>query len=228
MRVMDDQTAPHFRHAAALRAAPVGNPLDKMIAAALLVLCSPLIALTAAIVAWSIGPPLLFRQSRAGRDLTEFTVSKFRTMKELRGNDGELLPDEERQTPLTAFLRRLRFDELPQLVAIWRGDMALVGPRPLLLRTVLDFGEIGRLRCAVAPGMTGWAQVNGNTRLSNAQKLALDIWYIDNRSARLDLLILLLTVRTLVFGERINAGHLASAEAHFRKRCAALGAAGPE
>ncbi len=228
MGVMNDQTAGGLHHGTHMPVIHPGNALDKAIATVLLVSCAPLMALTAAVVGASVGSPLLFRQMRAGQDMTEFPINKFRTMKELRDRDGVLLPDEQRQTRLTAVLRRLRFDELPQLLAVWRGDMAFVGPRPLLLQTILDFGEIGRLRCSVPPGMTGWAQVNGNTRLTNRQKLALDIWYIDNRSLRLDLLILLLTAKTLVFGEHVNAGRLETAEAHFSRRCAALGASGQE
>ncbi len=93
----------------------------------------------------------------------------------------------------TALLRRLRFDELPQLIAVLSGDMSMVGPRPLPLATVAGFGELGRMRCRIAPGMTGWAQVNGNTRLSDEEKIALDLWYVAHTSLWLDARILLLT-----------------------------------
>jgi lipopolysaccharide/colanic/teichoic acid biosynthesis glycosyltransferase len=143
-------------------------------------------------------------------------------MSEERGEDGQLLADELRQTRATAILRRIRFDELPQLLAVLRGDMSFVGPRPLPISVLSELGEAGLVRCLVAPGMTGWAQVNGNTRLKNEQKLALDIWYIDHRSLALDLFILLLTVKTLIAGERINAARLEIAERYLNQRKALM------
>jgi lipopolysaccharide/colanic/teichoic acid biosynthesis glycosyltransferase len=174
--------------------------------------CLPLMAVTALLVALSLGRPLFFTQERAGLGMRVFTVAKFRTMADLRGSDGKLVPDELRQTAITALLRRLRLDELPQLLSVLRGDMAMVGPRPLPLGTVLAFGELGRMRCLVSPGMTGWAQVNGNTRLTDDQKIAFDLWYVQHASLWLDVWILLLTLRTIMFGERINEKRLRMAE----------------
>lgn len=131
-------------------------------------------------------------------------LMKFRTMLETCGRDGRLLPDDERTTRIGRFLRRSRVDELPELLNIARGEMAFVGPRPLLPETVSEMGREGLQRGTVLPGLTGWAQVSGNTLLSNAQKLALDIWYIENRSFLLDLRILLMTLLVVVRGERLT------------------------
>jgi lipopolysaccharide/colanic/teichoic acid biosynthesis glycosyltransferase len=139
-------------------------------------------------------------------------------MTDARDSEGQLLPDKFRQTGLTAFLRRIRVDELPQLFAVLSGDMSFIGPRPLPRETLRAFGEIGELRCLVRPGMTGWAQVNGNTLLTNQQKIALDIWYVDNSTLWLDIRILLLTIRTLIVGEALNAGNIDQALAHLGLR----------
>lgn len=149
-----------------------------------------------------LGPPLLFRQDRVGQDGKTITLCKMRTMNDRRGSDGALLPDGMRVTPFTRLVRRLRLDELPQLWMILQGDMALVGPRPLLPATLAQFGALGRMRNSVRPGLTGWAQVSGNTRLDDREKLALDLWYVAHRSAILDGRILLETAATALFGER--------------------------
>ncbi len=143
----------------------------------------------------------MFRQIRAGKNGRNIVVPKYRTMTDARDAAGQLLADDLRQTRLTRLIRRLRFDELPQLWLVLRGQMALVGPRPLLPATVGGFGALGRLRNSVAPGVTGWAQVNGNTRLSNAEKLALDLWYVGHRSPELDLRVMAETVLVPLRGE---------------------------
>ena len=143
----------------------------------------------------------MFRQIRAGKDGRNIVVPKYRTMTDARDTAGRLLADDLRQTRLTRLIRRLRFDELPQLWLVLRGQMALVGPRPLLPATVAEFGALGRLRNSVAPGVTGWAQVNGNTRLSNTEKLALDLWYVGHRSPGLDLRVMAETVLVPLRGE---------------------------
>lgn len=186
-----------------------------------LVLAAVPLAITALVIFLVLGKPLLFTQSRVGRGMRLFRISKFRTMHDYRDASGALLPDERRQTPITRFVRRFRLDELPQLFMIWRGDMAVVGPRPLLLETIEQMGWLGRHRCAVRPGLTGWAQVNGGLRLNNAQKLALDIWYIDHRSVLLDLFIVMLTLKTLLIGERTNKRRLAIAMEHLANAHAA-------
>lgn len=177
---------------------------DIVVASYLIMVLSPLFAATALVVLLAIGRPVLFRQTRCGRQSKPFTIGKFRTMTDATDRSGALLPDTERQTRATALLRRLRFDELPQLLVVLRGDMSFVGPRPLAPETIRRHGALGVRRCAVAPGMTGWAQVNGNTRLTEEEKFALDLWYIDNRTLMLDVRIVLLTLRTLALGEIVD------------------------
>ncbi|MBX9454636.1 MAG: sugar transferase [Rhizobium sp.] len=204
-------------------ASPAASPLLKRLfdiaaAGALLLVLSPVLALTALAVGVALGRPLLFRQERCGRFRRSFTVSKFRTMSDARGADGTLLEDGQRQTPVTALLRRLRVDELPQLLAVLRGDMSFVGPRPLPAETVAAFGSAGMIRSSIAPGMTGWAQVNGNTLLTNDQKIALDQWYVERRTIWLDLWIVFLTLRTILLGETVNEGNVEAAVARFGRR----------
>ncbi|MEP3274898.1 MAG: sugar transferase [Stappiaceae bacterium] len=182
---------------------------------AIISLCVAVIPMAVtALVVWAIlGRPILFKQVRAGRGTTPFMIYKFRTMHEHRDSSGNLLPDAARATPVTNLIRRLRFDELPQLISILRGDMTLVGPRPLWPETIEEFGALGHHRCKVRPGLAGWAQVNGATLLSNPQKIALDIWYVEHRSFLLDIRILFLAVGTVLFGERLNEKHVEVAEA---------------
>jgi lipopolysaccharide/colanic/teichoic acid biosynthesis glycosyltransferase len=176
-------------------------------------------ALLTALLVWAaLGRPLLFRQVRSGQGRRPFTLVKFRTMGDQRDAAGVLLPDAQRETALTRLIRRLRLDEIPQLLAIVSGEMRFVGPRPLRPETIEGFGALGEVRGYLPPGLTGWAQVNGNTRLSNAEKLALDVWYVDHRSAGLDARILLLTVVTLATGERVRPDAVAQAEAHLAAR----------
>lgn len=194
------------------------------LAALLLVLLPGLV--TAAIVLISLGRPLLFRQIRSGRNGRLFTLVKMRTMLHELGSDGQLLPDSERQTRVTKLIRAARLDEIPQLLAIFAGDMNFVGPRPLQPSTIASFGRLGELRGTVAPGLTGWAQVNGNTRLSDREKLALDIWYIDHRSVALDVNVLLMTVQAVLSGERVNSKNLDAALLHLATRWEAPAGAG--
>lgn len=167
----------------------------------ILVLSVPML-LTAIIVWATLGRPVMFRQVRSGLAGAPFSILKFRSMTDARDASGMLLPDTDRQTPLTRTLRRLRLDELPQLFAILAGNMALVGPRPLTPDTVTSLGRRGAWRGKVRPGLTGWAQISGNTHLTLDEKIALDLWYVGHRSLWLDLLILLETVSVVVFGER--------------------------
>jgi N-acetylglucosamine malate deacetylase 1 len=151
----------------------------------LLPACLPLLMVFA--LTWiTLGRPVLFRQVRAGLHGVPFTIVKFRTMTTAVDANGQLLPDAQRTTFATRLLRRIRLDELPQLFSIARGDMAIIGPRPLLPETIRAMGKWGLVRCSVRPGLAGWSQVNGNTLLNDEQKLALDIWYIDHRSLKLD------------------------------------------
>lgn len=167
-----------------------------------LVAASPVMLVVAVIVRCALGSPVLFRQERAGKRGRSFTMVKFRTMTDARDPEGRLLPDSERTSTTGRFLRRTRLDELPELWNVARGEMAFIGPRPLLLETIVGAGSCGRLRGLVLPGLTGWAQVNGNASLSNDEKIGLDLWYIRNRSLSLDLRILVKTVAVVVRGER--------------------------
>lgn len=176
-----------------------------------LVLLAPVMAIVALMI-WAVdGSPVMFGQTRAGKDGSTFRIRKFRSLTDLRGPDGALLADEDRHMALTPFLRRSRIDELPQLFSILAGDMALVGPRPLLPVTIDSFGALGVRRSSVRPGVTGWAQVSGNTALSNEEKLTLDLWYAAHRTLALDLRILAETVGVVLYGETPSADRLAQA-----------------
>ncbi|MDJ0858256.1 MAG: sugar transferase [Dinoroseobacter sp.] len=168
-------------------------------------------AITALVVWASLGRPLMFSQLRCGKDGRPLEILKFRSMIDARDAKGELLPDAVRQTPVTRLLRRSRLDETPQLLTILKGDMAFVGPRPLLYESIARHGLIGVRRCTVRPGITGWAQISGNTALSEEDKLTLDLWYVAHRNTWLDLRILAETIKVLVVGERPHSGRLAQA-----------------
>ena len=170
-----------------------------------LLVLSPVLVLLILLVRRRMGPTAIFAQSRAGWDGRPFTLYKFRSMTDARDADGNLLPDAERLTPLGRFLRRTSLDELPQLWNVLRGDMSLVGPRPLLLQYVPLYNARQRRRLEVRPGITGWAQVNGRNALSWPEKFELDVWYVENRSLRLDVKILLMTVKKILTREGISA-----------------------
>jgi sugar transferase EpsL len=181
---------------------------DVVGAAAALVLLSPLLAVVAVLVRVRMGPPVLFRQLRPGRQGRPFELTKFRTMTDQRGPDGALLPDAQRLTALGRFLRRTSIDELPELVNVVRGDMSLVGPRPLLMEYLPRYSSEQARRHDVRPGVTGWTQVNGRNRLTWDEKFALDVWYVDHRSTRLDLEILGRTLSQVLSGQGVSApGH---------------------
>ena len=177
---------------------------DAVMAAVGLVLLSPLMALVALLVRWRIGPPVLFAQERPGLGGRPFRIYKFRTMREARDAAGAPLPDELRLAPLGRFLRTTSLDELPELFNVLRGDMSLVGPRPLLMEYLPLYTPEQARRHEVRPGLTGWAQVNGRNAISWEQKFALDVWYVDNRSLLLDLRILALTAAKVLAREGIS------------------------
>lgn len=185
--------------------------LEVLITLVAAIATAPIMVITWLIVLAQLGRPVLFKQTRAGLGGIPIRLEKFRTMTDARDCAGNLLPDEERETPVTRLIRRLRADELPQLLAILSGKMALVGPRPLLPETIAGFGSAGQLRGTVKPGLTGWAQVSGNTALAPGEKLQLDLWYVAHRSTRLDLRILAETAGVALFGERRRPDRLASA-----------------
>jgi lipopolysaccharide/colanic/teichoic acid biosynthesis glycosyltransferase len=168
--------------------------LDAVIASAALVLVSPLLATLAVLVRARLGSPVLFRQERPGRKGEPFTMLKLRTMTDDRDATGALLPDEERLTRLGRLLRSTSLDELPELINVVRGDMSLVGPRPLLMEYLPLYTAEQARRHEVRPGITGWAQVNGRNALTWPEKLQYDTWYVDHRCTRLDLRILGRTV----------------------------------
>jgi len=184
------------------------------VATVLLALASIPMLATAVAVWVALGRPVFFTQERVGLSMRPFVIRKFRTMRETRDASGALLPDHLRVTRATRWLRWIRADELPQLLSIVRGDMTFIGPRPLPRAVIETFGGLATVRCSVRPGLTGWAQVNGNAKLSGAQKLALDIWYIDNRTIFLDMWILLRTVDVMILGERIRPRSIEMAEAN--------------
>jgi lipopolysaccharide/colanic/teichoic acid biosynthesis glycosyltransferase len=182
--------------------------LDLVVAGAALLVLAPLMAVLAVVVRLGVGGRVLFRQERAGLGGRPFEVLKFRSMRDARGADGSLLPDAERLTAVGRWLRATSLDELPQLVNVLRGEMSLVGPRPLPRAYVARYSDQERRRLDVVPGLTGWSQVNGRNAMDWAHKLALDVWYVDNRSLRLDLRILARTVRTVLAGDGVTAhGH---------------------
>jgi lipopolysaccharide/colanic/teichoic acid biosynthesis glycosyltransferase len=182
--------------------------LDVSLALAGLILLAPLLALIAFVVRVRLGSPVLFRQSRPGFRGEPFELLKFRTMLDSRDEQGHVLPDEKRLTRLGKLLRSTSLDELPELLNVVKGDMSLVGPRPLLMQYLDRYTPEQARRQDVRPGLTGWAQVNGRNGIDWDEKLRLDVWYVDHRSLRLDLRILLLTVLQVLRQDGISAdGH---------------------
>ena len=169
-----------------------------------LVLGLPLLLL-AWMVRRKLGSPVFFRQTRPGLRGRPFQMVKFRTMTDARGPDGKLLPDAVRLTAFGRFLRATSLDELPELWNVLKGDMSLVGPRPLLMEYLPLYSPEQARRHDVHPGITGWAQVNGRNALSWEEKFKLDVWYVDHRSLSLDIKILWLTVRKVLVREGISA-----------------------
>jgi lipopolysaccharide/colanic/teichoic acid biosynthesis glycosyltransferase len=169
----------------------------------------------AALVWRKLGRPVLFRQMRAGYRSRSFSVIKFRSMNSRRDDQGQLLPDAQRLTPFGAFLRSSSLDELPELVNVLRGEMSLVGPRPLLMQYLERYSPEQARRHEVLPGITGWAQINGRNAISWEDKFRLDVWYVDHRSFWLDLKILWLTFWKALKREGINQpGQATAAEIH--------------
>lgn len=183
----------------------VKRSLDLCGASLLLILFSPFLVLAAAAILVRMGSPVLFVQQRPGLGGKPFAMMKFRTMRDARDRAGRDLPDGERLTPLGAFLRSSSIDELPGLWNVIRGDMSLVGPRPLLMEYLPLYSAGQARRHLVRPGLSGWAQVNGRNGLSWEEKFALDVWYVDNRDTWLDLRILCLTVARVLRRDGVSA-----------------------
>jgi lipopolysaccharide/colanic/teichoic acid biosynthesis glycosyltransferase len=176
----------------------IKRAFDIVVSSTILIILSPLIALITLAIRLTMGLPVLFHQTRPGYKEQPFTILKFRTMTEDRYADGNLLPDSDRLTPLGRFLRSTTLDELPELINVLRGEMSLVGPRPLLMRYYPYYTEKERARFDVLPGMTGLAFVSGRNDLPWDERLALDTWYSKNWSLALDAKILLLTVHRVI------------------------------
>jgi lipopolysaccharide/colanic/teichoic acid biosynthesis glycosyltransferase len=177
---------------------------DIMFSALALILISPLLITLALLVRAKLGSPIFFRQQRPGLRGRPFNILKFRTMTDDRDAQGHLLPDAQRLTPFGRWLRSTSLDELPELINIARGDMSIVGPRPLLMRYLPLYTPEQSRRHLVKPGLTGWAQINGRNAISWEEKFRLDTWYVDHWSLWLDLKIILLTVIKVVRREGIS------------------------
>jgi sugar transferase EpsL len=186
--------------------------LDLVAATLGLIILSPLIVLIAILVRILLGAPVVFRQQRPGYREKPFYLYKFRTMTDARDASGRLLPDEQRLTPFGRFLRALSLDEMPELVNILRGDMSLVGPRPLLMQYLPLYSPEQHRRHDAFPGLTGWAQVNGRNALDWQARFTLDVWYVDHWSFWLDIKILLLTLWKVVSREGISQPGQATTE----------------
>ncbi|WP_029215676.1 sugar transferase [Kallotenue papyrolyticum] len=178
--------------------------IDLAVSATALIVLAPVLALLAVLVRVRLGAPVLFRQQRPGLHGQPFTLYKFRTMTDARDAQGRLLPDAQRLTRFGRFLRSTSLDELPELFNVLKGEMSLVGPRPLLMEYLERYTPEQMRRHAVRPGITGWAQINGRNALSWEQKFALDVWYVDHQSLWLDLKILALTLWKIIKREGIS------------------------
>jgi lipopolysaccharide/colanic/teichoic acid biosynthesis glycosyltransferase len=185
---------------------------DVTLASVLLIVLAPFFLLLGILVRRHLGTPVFFLQERPGREGRPFRIIKFRTMRGSRDAEDRLLPDEERLTRLGQFLRHASLDELPELWNVLKGDMSLVGPRPLLMDYLPLYSNEQARRHEVRPGITGWAQVNGRNDLSWEEKFRLDVWYVDNRSFRLDLRILGMTLLRVLQGSGVNKPGWATTE----------------
>ena len=177
--------------------------IDLIIASSSLLLLGPIIGIIAVVIRMNMGSPVLFRQVRPGYMQKPFTLLKFRTMRIAIDPAGKDLPDNVRLTTLGRFLRKTSLDELPQLWNVFKGDISLVGPRPLLERYNPYFNERERLRFSVKPGITGWAQIHGRNEASWDKRLENDVWYVEHWSLGLDLKILVLTIKKVLSGKGV-------------------------
>lgn len=186
--------------------------MDLVVSLAAFLISSPVFALAAVFLALGNRGNPFFLQTRPGKNSKPFKVVKFKTMNDQRDAAGNLLPDETRLTAIGKFVRKTSLDELPQLLNVIRGDMSLVGPRPLLTEYIPLYSQEQKRRHEVKPGITGWAQVNGRNSITWKEKFALDVWYVDHQSFWLDLKILLLTVVKVFKAEGISGRGVATAE----------------
>lgn len=186
--------------------------LDIVLSGVAMLVLSPVLLVTALLVRTKLGSPVLFHQDRPGRDGKIFRLYKFRSMTDERNAQGELLPDEIRLTKFGKLLRSTSLDELPELWNIFRGDMSIVGPRPLLVKYLPLYNEEQRHRHDVRPGLTGWAQVNGRNSITWEDKFRYDVWYVRNISLLLDVKIVFLTVKKVFCREGISSEDSATME----------------
>lgn len=182
----------------------IKRSFDMLASAIAFVVLLPIFTLVALLIRSKLGSPVFFRQIRPGKDGKPFQMVKFRTMLDATDKRGNSLPDDQRMTPFGSFLRSTSLDELPELWNVVKGDMSLVGPRPLLMEYLPLYSEEQYRRHEVRPGVTGWAQVNGRNTISWEDKFKLDIWYVDNRSIWLDLKILFLTLKKVLVRDGIS------------------------
>jgi lipopolysaccharide/colanic/teichoic acid biosynthesis glycosyltransferase len=183
----------------------IKRAFDIVAAGCALLVLAPVIVFVAWQISRKMGSPVLFRQVRPGLNGKPFEMIKFRTMKDAIDASGNPLPDSERLTPFGQFLRSSSLDELPELWNVLKGDMSLVGPRPLLMEYLPLYSPEQARRHEVRPGVTGWAQVNGRNTLSWEDKFKLDVWYVDNQSLWLDIKVLFLTVKKVLVRDGISA-----------------------
>ena len=178
---------------------------DFLFSLLMLIIFSPILILVSLIIYFDIGSPILFKQERPGKNEKIFKLYKFRTMKNIVDSNGVLKDDISRISSIGKFLRESSLDELPSLVNVLKGEMSLVGPRPLLIEYLQYYNKEQQLRHNVKPGITGWAQVNGRNSISWEEKFKLDVWYVRNNSLVLDLRILLMTLKKVFAREGINS-----------------------
>ena len=186
--------------------------LDVLLSGCALIVLSPVLLVVAVLVRTKLGSPVIFSQERPGKNEKIFKMYKFRSMTDARDENGELLPDELRLTHFGKVLRSTSLDELPELWNIFKGDMSIVGPRPLLVKYLPLYSEEQHHRHDVMPGLTGWAQVNGRNAISWEDKFRLDVWYSEHGSFLLDVKVIFLTVRCVLHHEGISGADSATME----------------
>ncbi|MEB7965757.1 sugar transferase [Mammaliicoccus sciuri] len=180
---------------------------DITVSSFLLFVTSPILISASVVISKKMGNPVLFKQTRPGKNEKPFQILKFRTMTDERDSNGELLPDDKRMTKTGNFIRKTSIDELPQLINVLKGDLSLVGPRPLLMEYLSLYTEEQKKRHLVKPGITGWAQVNGRNAISWEDKFKLDVWYLENQSFKLDMYILYKTFYNVIKRKDISASN---------------------
>ncbi|MDY5059443.1 sugar transferase [Staphylococcus simulans] len=179
--------------------------IDLAVGSSVFLVSAPILLGASVAIAKSMGRPVLFKQQRPGLNGEPFYIYKFRTMTDARDDQGELLPDEQRMTKVGSFIRKTSIDELPQLINVLKGDLSLVGPRPLLMEYLPLYSEEQMKRHLVKPGITGWAQVNGRNAISWEAKFKLDVWYVENQSFKLDMYILYKTFINVLNRKDVSA-----------------------